>query len=251
MKPSYYNHIIYDATYSYWYNALTNAFFRISINTGRKLLKCLDEPEEIKNNFPNLYAKLEGGGFIVDDDLNEFEIIERRYQESINDKNAFIIIVPTLNCNYKCWYCIQDHIPSLMSEEVISRVLKHIDYLIEKEGISSLRLEWFGGEPLMYFNKIVLPISKYAFDKCQKANIPFNNGATTNAYFLTEEKFSDMKKIRFNSFQITIDGNKTFHDEVKKMDGLVSSFNHALININSYFDNKSGCSSDLKNQLYS
>ncbi len=54
------------------------------------------------------------------------------------------VILPTLNCNFKCWYCIQDHIPSLMTEEVISLVKRHIKYVIENLDLDTLHIEWFG-----------------------------------------------------------------------------------------------------------
>ena len=50
--------------------------------------------------------------------------------KAINKKDYYMVILPTLNCNFKCWYCIQDHIPSLMTEEVISLVKRHIKYVI-------------------------------------------------------------------------------------------------------------------------
>lgn len=232
MKLSSYNHFFEKGDYSYWYNCFTNTYFRLSAGTGRALKNAINSIEDIEKQTPALYHKLVSGGFIVDDDKDELSEIIQRAQDAMEDKNAFIIIIPTLNCNYSCWYCIQEHIPSLMSAETIEKVKRHIDYLIKEEEITSLKIDWFGGEPLMFFNQVVKPISLYAKEACNKAGIFFHNGATTNAYYLKKEIFDDLKDISFRSFQITIDGNKSNHDNVKKMKGLESSFNHALTAIN-------------------
>lgn len=50
--------------------------------------------------------------------------------------------------------------------------------MLEVEKIESLHLDWFGGEPFMYFSQVISPLSNYAkngFDKkCQAPT--FENG---------------------------------------------------------------------------
>ncbi len=231
MKLSKYNHIIEKDGYSYWYNGITHMYFRLSNGTGNKLRDNLEDFEAWQETFPAVYSKLVEGGFIIEDDVDEYQIILDRADRAKNDMNAFLIIIPTLNCNYACWYCIQDHIPSMMNEETIERVCHYIDYLIKEEEIESLHIDWFGGEPLMYFDKVIVPIGEYAVKACKEAGIPCSMGATTNAYFLTPEKHAKMRELNFKIFQITLDGNKENHDKVKFMKNLDSSFNRALTNI--------------------
>lgn len=45
---------------------------------------------------------------------------------------------------------------------------------------------WSGGEPFLYFNEAVVPISEYA-KKCEEADIPFLISSTSNGYFLSRE----------------------------------------------------------------
>ena len=75
----------------------------------------------------SLLKVLEKEGFIVSDEKNEYElyIIEARKIE--NDKKSFhLLINPTINCNFRCWYCYESHVPSKMSYEVMNRVRKLI-----------------------------------------------------------------------------------------------------------------------------
>ena len=155
--------------------------------------------------------------FIIDDDVDEINVIRKCHQEAVHSKDYFLIILPTLNCNFKCWYCIQEHIPSVMNPETFETLKRHIDYMIEEEKISSLHIDWFGGEPFMYFKKIIEPLSRYAIQKCEQHNIPFMNSATTNGYFINSDVSSLLTDLKFKQFQITLDGEKVFHDKVKFM----------------------------------
>lgn len=80
--------------------------------------------------------------------------------------------------------------------------------MIELEKIRSLHIEWFGGEPFMGYKNVILPLSSFAKDLCEKHNIPFYNTATTNGFFISEEKYSSMSDILMNGFQITLDGER-------------------------------------------
>lgn len=232
MKKSYYNFTVYDNEYGYWYNSLTGHYFRLSEALSRKLETCMDTPSCIKDIMPSLYEKMSDGGFIIDGGVNELDIIRKKHHEAVHAKNYFLIVLPTLNCNFKCWYCIQDHIPSIMSDSTLESIKNHIDYMIREKGIESLHLDWFGGEPFMFYEQVIKPISLHAIKRCAEHNIPFINGATTNGYFLSPDITSELCGLNFTQFQITLDGEKSFHDKVKYMNGCPSAFDHVLANIN-------------------
>lgn len=232
MKLSKYNFILYDSTYSYWFNALTQRFFRLSLNLGKKIEKMLYEQDDISSVAGTFIDKLKECGFLVEDEIDELNIIRNNNKLSIHSKDYFLIVLPTLNCNFTCWYCIQNHIPSLMAEQTMENLKRHIDYMIEVKKITSLHLDWFGGEPFMYFKKIIYPLSNYAIKKCSQYNIPFTNSSTTNGYFLSQSISELLSKLKFSHFQITLDGEKAFHDKVKFQKGCQSAFDRVLDNIN-------------------
>lgn len=233
MKESFYNHVLYNSGWGYWYNALTNCYFRLSEELSRKVQDFLSSKVKIEllESTP-IFVKLVENGFIVDDDIDELSLVRERHKKAVDDKNYFLIILPTLNCNYKCWYCIQDHVPSIMDATTVTAICNHIDYMISQEHISSLHLDWFGGEPFMFFEKIIKPITKYAIKRCREHNIPFISGATTNGYFINEKISRQLTELQFQQFQITLDGEKQFHDKVKFTKGCESTFDHVLGNIN-------------------
>lgn len=239
MKISKYNYIVYDESYSYWLNGITRNFFRLSRGLGKKMESLMSDVCLLRQTSSMFYDKLCQSGFLIEDGVNELDLIKQKAQEAISSKDYFLIIIPTLNCNFHCWYCIQDHIPSVMSSQTLQNVKKHIDYMVEKKGITSLHIGWFGGEPFMYLKQVIIPISSYAIDKCKQAGIPFINSATTNGYFLGEKNLDILKKLHFTQFQITLDGDKRFHDKVKYQGGCASTFDHVLQNINRILKNES------------
>lgn len=89
----------------------------------------------------------------------------------------------------------------------------------------------------MYFKDVVKPITSYALQQCQSVGIPFYGAATTNGFFINEKLSEELGELNINQFQITLDGNKEFHDKVKFSHGLVSAFQHVLKNINRLLTN--------------
>lgn len=92
----------------------------------------------------------------------------RNHQHIYADRDYSLFLNPTLECNFSCWYCYETHEKGYMSEKMIEKIKKHIIYMIEKIHINSLTLSWFGGEPLLYFNEVVYPISLFAKEICEK-----------------------------------------------------------------------------------
>lgn len=232
MKASRYNYRFEEGNIVYWYNTLTDKGFKLPLSLAQKVLSLSNDPAEFKEVIPSLYNKFVESGFLIEDDFDEINVIRQRFSAQIDSDMAFLIIMPTLNCNYSCWYCIQTHVPTLMCDEVIEKVKRHIVYLLDEKKIKFLHIDWFGGEPLMFFRQVIIPISEFAVRECRKRKVEFQNGATTNAYFLTPNIFDDLIALDFKTFQITIDGNRENHDTVKFQKGLDSAFDHALRNIN-------------------
>ena len=231
MKASKYNYIIEREDNAYWYNGIERKYFTLPIDISRKIETFINVPDKITLLPDVLAGKLASGGFLVPEETDEVEVIRKKNEERINQKDYLLIILPTLNCNYKCWYCIQDHIPSRMSSETIESVKTHIKYMINVEHIKSLQIEWFGGEPFMYFNQVIIPICEFAKNYCKEYGIPYSTSSTTNGYFLFPEKVNDIVKLGFSRFQITLDGPQKEHDKVKFQPNCSSTFIHVLRNI--------------------
>lgn len=103
MKRSDYNYVIYTDQFGYWFNTLTGASFRITAALSKKVEYCVDNDIAfLKAKVPQWFDRLVESGFIIPDDINEIDVVREKYHNAINHKDYFLIVIPTLNCNYKC-----------------------------------------------------------------------------------------------------------------------------------------------------
>jgi len=231
MKQSYYNFFISKDQDTICFNALNLSFFKIKKNKQDIVKNILESPELYKEKLPSFYNLLLNGKFIINDDFDEYLYIKEKYEKMINVKHYHLIILPTLECNFRCWYCIQKHVNGFMSVAVIDDMCKHLEYMVEKEKILSLSLNWFGGEPFKYYKETIKPVSIFAKRLCIRNNIPFYSHTTTNGFLLNESIIEELKFFNFNAFQITLDGDREHHNKTR-VSKQTSSFDLILNNIN-------------------
>jgi len=233
MKLSKYNYYIKDKESFLWFNSITQRFFYLNNEISEKVLNTLNNDiNYFRECSPKFFNKLKDYGFIIEKGVDEIETIRELNNKIVNSKNYSLIILPTLNCNFSCWYCVQDHIETKMSQDTVSNIKKHIQRMIVDEKISSLNIEWFGGEPFLYFNDIIKPLSIFAITLCKKHDIPFTSSATTNGYYLNENVSEFLEELNFRHFQISIDGIRKQHNKVKKAKKGISAYDTTLNNIN-------------------
>jgi uncharacterized protein len=231
MKSSFYNFFLKQEDYIICFNAFSLNFFVLSPQREEILKDIINNPDIYIDKIPVFYNKLKKGNFIIENDVYEPNLVVQKYNERINAKHYKLVILPTLQCNFRCWYCIQSHVKGKMEEDILYRIYKHIEYMIIKERIESLSIEWFGGEPFLYFSKIIKPISAFAKKICEANNIPFYSSATTNGCLVTPEIVNQIQEYNFKGFQITLDGDREHHNQTRKSKNK-SSFDTILSNIN-------------------
>jgi uncharacterized protein len=232
MKPSRYNYYVpYKKDEAIiFFNGISKSIFSIPENEFKIFHDVVSYPDTFKEQYPYFWNTLLNLGFIVDDDKDEIAFVEQEFYKKINTPKCTLMIFPTYQCNFSCWYCVQHHTDEYMNSDVIEKIKKHIETYTIKNKIEELELSWFGGEPLLFFDECVFEISLFAMDFCKKNNIKFTNSITTNGYLITEEMLYKMKEINLNSFQITIDGCREQHNQVRNHSGL-PSFDKILSNI--------------------
>lgn len=220
------------------YNSFSDRFISFKDDEVSDIKYLFNNLDEFKSDYPDLFENFQKLGFIIHSNFDELEYIIFQNKNTVfNNRDYHLTINPTLQCNYKCWYCCVEDQGTIyrkerMNDETIEKLKKHIKYMIENEHISSLLLDWFGGEPLMYFYEVMIPICEYAKELCDKYGIKLTNHITTNAFFIDSQILTKLKKIRVSSFQITIDGGREKHNSIKNHDG-VGHFDKIIKNINS------------------
>jgi uncharacterized protein len=229
MKPSKYNYYIPCGENTFIFNGVTNLFITVSSKNIEKIKEIILHPDILKLESPNIFEKLKKCGFIIEDNFDEIQFVLSKNLQYKQAKNYLLMILPTYDCNFSCWYCVQKHQDTKMNEQTINNTKKHIEKYLLNNDIKLLEIAWFGGEPLLEFD-IVENISNFALYFCANHNIIFRNSMTTNGFLLTPEIIHKMVKLKFESFQITIDGIREQHNKTRH-NPIHSSFDIILSNI--------------------
>lgn len=236
MKASKYNVFFVFEGYHVSYNTYSNNFIILD-----EVLYEMYNASVKKNDFSELedihfdfYNFLIQQGFIVRSDVDEFDLVKQQSITIDNDDSNFHLIVnPTMNCNFKCWYCYETHIKdSKMDADTIQSVIKFAKNIIEKQtSLKQFTLSFFGGEPLLYFDKVINPILTEIYTTCKEKEITFSSGMTTNGLLINQTMLDICKNYGLNHFQITLDGKKEQHDKVRFISEGKGSYNKIVDNI--------------------
>jgi uncharacterized protein len=120
-----------------------------------------------------------------------------------------LTVLPTLNCNLACPYCYEG--VNLRNEKMTVEVIGKLKEYIKKEyyeKIQSLKVQWYGGEPLLAFD-VIQDISSYLTE----LQIPYTASMVTNATLLTKDKIELLDELKIREIQVTLDGMKQIHDK--------------------------------------
>ncbi len=171
---------------------------------------------DIHRDFPILYNDMLMAGMIINDSLDEFDLLKKTIYNSDNNSDSYIVHVnPTLDCNFNCWYCYENHIPqSKMSANVLHATNKFISSVILNPLVKNVDIGFFGGEPLYYFDKIAKNIIEKANNLCASNGKYLHIQFTSNGFLLTNDIILFLSKIPCG-FQITLDGDEKCHNEIR------------------------------------
>ncbi|MHC1748512.1 MAG: radical SAM protein [Cellulosilyticaceae bacterium] len=207
-KPSLYNNFVIHKKNIILFNSLSKAYAKsknISV-----ILEILKNPNENTEN--HLFEYLIRDGFIVENNLDEKSLADFEYLEKVCDKKLSLTILPTEQCNFRCNYCYESFDKDKMLKEVQESLVKWFKKNISTyEGVS---ISWFGGEPLLAMDAIEY-LSENILDVCHKRGRPYSASITTNGSLLKLDTFRKLLSLRINTFQITLDGTKEYHNKMR------------------------------------
>lgn len=231
-KLSSYNYYVKDNDRYIYFNGITNQVFSLSEKEHNNMQVLLSDLISFEIKYNSVFKRFIDWGFIIEKNLDEIDILRYRNKlATIDNKALNIIINPTLECNFHCWYCYEEHPKGHMNQDVICKIEKYIKHKIVSDRVSSVHISWFGGEPLLYFDEVVYPISKFAVNLCVFHNIPFASSITTNASKINVSMIEKMEEIEMKHFQITLDGVKNRHNKIRNEKG-APSYDGIMNNIN-------------------
>lgn len=237
MKVSQFNSFFFYEEKHVGYNAFTNEFIILQPELY-EIYKAADHENnwsELKEIHEDFYNFIEEKGFIISQDENEIEKVKNLVYTIDKENNELfeLTINPTMNCNFKCWYCYETHIKaSKMSSETINNTIKLVENILaENDNLKDFHLQWFGGEPLLYFDSTVVPLLQGIYPKMIKKNISFTSGFTTNGLLINQKMLDLCKSLGVSHFQITLDGHRERHNKVRYITKDRGSYDEIVNNI--------------------
>lgn len=177
-----------------------------------------DKPKIIE-----LLPELSRQGIVVPETLDEFNevyIHHKCAQWNSNIKSLSFVIAPTMACNYRCTYCFEEGVNDayVMSKDTMQDILSFVRELIHKhKEVKEVSVSWFGGEPLLAYQNVIVPLSEELMRLCKENGIAYKSRITTNGYYLDEKTARELVELyRTISFQITFDGTQDSYCQRKR-----------------------------------
>lgn len=219
-----------DSYSSVIFNGVNKKFIKVDKDKIDSFLQILQAPDAFVNSHQSIIEYFKTLEFIVDNDSDERAMLKDIRNRFIRSKEYKTTIVPTYECNYNCWYCIQKHEPVKIDNENIRLIIKHIKKYIIENNIDFYVLSWFGGEPLTQ-PKIIDWVSSELFSFCSANGVDYSAGITTNGALLNDENIKMLARNKVHYYQIAIDGDEKVHNLNKHDSHSDNSFALILSNI--------------------
>ncbi len=189
------------------YNSISNSFAELDSETYKNLNKLKENKIDLKELDEDLKKILIESKILVENDYDEYYEIKLNALNQRFNKNALnLTIAPTMDCNFRCTYCFEENKPvGNMDNVTEDNLISFIEKSSEKKIVF---ISWFGGEPLIAFDRIISITNKLV-----EKGFKISSDIITNG-FLLEPKIADLLKENFiNNLQITIDGNEDTHNK--------------------------------------
>lgn len=228
MQWSRYN-LIFESKNNGWllYNSGSNSFVQMDEETAKFVEQVIKDPNGNFSEKLDVLLKLRLGGFLVEDGKDEelFNIIKMRYLNSqFANNHLSLTIAPTRECNFECPYCYEkNRIASRISDETEEKI---VDFIRKHNLIDRVNVTWYGGEPLLEFERI-----KSLTKKIEALGKKYSASITTNGYLLTSEIIAALDELKIKEIELTVDGTKETHDSRRCLIGGKPTYDVIISNI--------------------
>lgn len=175
-----------------------------------------------------LSASLAENGFLVPAHADEERRAQFLYQSVGRTDYLHLAILPTEQCNFRCFYCYEDFSRGKMGEETIQGIKRFVRQ--QAPVLRQLQISWFGGEP-MAASDVVGELSEFFIEVCREHNIEYKAEALTNGYFLNPKLFEQTIGWEIRHFMITVDGPADIHNSRRKLMGGGGTFETIMENL--------------------
>lgn len=235
LKWNRYNYIKKENNNNYLlFNSSTNNYMFMVEEIKELINDNMYSVNKIESIHPDLYFFLKKKMFIVDEHFDEVKaaIIQIKKERNLSDRFE-IIINSTLDCNLRCWYCYESRQKkSHVNDNTLRSIMCLIKNKVESQELKIIDISFFGGEPLLEFNRVIWPIIEYTKKICAENRKEFHFAIITNGVLLTRKIVDKLYENDIRCFfQIPFDGNEEYHNKIKKFSNGKGTFDKTIINV--------------------
>lgn len=176
------------------------------------------DPDILDDDTRKTVLSLSGNGFMIESFVDEKKFLMHRNTSGRYDRAVLsLTILPTLDCNLKCFYCFQERNPvDVMTPEIQENIEQFV--LKSINGVKHIKVCWFGGEPLLGWD-IICRLSDRLLKIAQENGCKYEAVMVSNGYLFDDSKIEKLKDLKVRSVQITLDGPPNTHSRRKGIQG--------------------------------
>ena len=221
---SRYNTLVKDSEGHYLlFNTMSQCLLQIN-KEDIAAFKYLRSNPDAYTDFDNADYLLDSKIIVENDDLLLAVHIDTVLKNRYNPFDISLTIAVTRDCNFACVYCYEmDRQPIYLNEAVEDDI---IAFLKRVQGLRSVFITWYGGEPLLNFKCI-----KSLTAKIKKLGVRYTSMMVTNGYLLSNQICQQLKDLSVYKLQITLDGFAETHDQRRCLKNGVGTYNVIMSNL--------------------
>lgn len=210
------------------FNTLTGALTLLDASEWATVSEAFTLPGTTVGLTSPLLESLAAQGHLVGADSDERARVLDRKRAGIVDPNRLdVVLMPTLDCDFRCIYCYEEHRPSRMSPETVTAITMYFEREVPK--YKGVMLHWYGGEPLLQ-RETVIDLTHRFVDIAEAAGVITTIQMTTNGYNLDAETCRALVDAGLREFQVTIDGTREHHNALRPHRTGCGTFDRVLAN---------------------
>jgi len=206
-----------------------NGKFSVFPPEQKETITALLHPKGLECREEGAVQYLHQRGYLVKEGTDELKKIQlyfglQHYRSDI----LRLILLSSEDCNFRCTYCYEKFPRGTMQPWVRAGIKN----LVRKRArrLTTLRISWFGGEPL-YGLEAIEDLGPFLREICDEEGIELMGDMTTNGYLLTPDVVDLLLECGVRHYQITVDGAPHDHDRSRPARDGSGTFHTILSNL--------------------
>jgi len=204
-------------------------------NTYSKALVTLDKSEfaqyeALQFDDLGIEEELLENGILLEDNFDEVGFLKYcHHLTQFSQSSLHLVLALTMDCNFACPYCYENRRKGKMSGEVQDAIISFIEEKV-RNGIRSLDITWYGGEPLLCPD-IISSLGNRIRQATERSNCELHMYMVTNGYLLNPELVEMIDLVGVTKVQITIDGLAEHHNARRHLKNGQGTFDRIIENL--------------------